>query len=505
MIRTRRFSPYSTLLGLIAVFPALLAAQGVTPRPAPAKAPGPVLARVFGTVWDSVSARPLTDATVRVVRSDDPSVGRSATTNANGRFRFDSLPGGTWIATFLHPVIDSLRLEPGIARIEITEAGEVELPLAIPSPRTLVTFSCRERLAADVGAIVGDVRRADNDAALVGATVFVEWPEWLLRNKRMVTEVRRVVVQTDSVGHYALCGVPTGSSLRTLAWTSTDTSGAVEVAVPEAGYAVQDFAIGTVERVRVRLDSVTGPAGLTTIRRGRATVRGVVRTLDGRPLANALVRVLGSGTQSRTNAEGVFTIADAAPGTQSVEARAIGYAPYRQALRLRDGEVTPTVLRLALQRVQLDTVRVIAGKEIVPEVRAIERRMRTGVGRILDANTIRERSTIFVADALRGLPGVAVVGVGYGQKVFMRSPFNGAECLANIVIDGLAIQSGTSRDFVLDDYVSRENVAAMEVYARSNLVPPEFLTMAGGCGVVAIWTKQATGGVIPRLLKPPTP
>ncbi len=494
-----------SLLALGAAVPAQLLAQLPTRPAAPLPPAGPVSARVVGIVWDSVGMRPLTDATVRIVRADDPSIGRTATSNVNGRFRFDTLPAGVWIASFLHPVLDSLRLEPGIARIEITEPGEIELPLSIPSPRTLVTLSCRARLAADLGAIVGDLRRADDDAPLVGASVFVEWPEWTLRNRRMVTEMRKVVARSDSTGHYALCGVPTASSLRSFAWTSTDTSGAVEIAVPDHGFALQDFAIGSVERVTVRLDSVTGPAATTTERRGRATVRGFVRTLDGRPLANALVRVLGSGSQVRTNAEGVFTIANAAPGTQSVEARAIGYAPYRLSLRLRDGEVTPAILRLAVQRVQLDTVRVVAGKKIVPEVLAIERRMRTGVGRILDANTILERSTLFVADALRNIPGVSVVGAGYGQKVFMRSPFNGAECLANIVIDGLAIQAATKGEFVLDDYVSRANVAAIEVYARSNLVPPEFLTSAGGCGVVAVWTKQATGGVLPRLPRPATP
>jgi hypothetical protein len=494
-----------TLVVLVCVAPLYVRAQiparpSVTPR-----APATISARVIGTVYDSVGKRALANATVRIVRTDDPSVGRTATSDIYGRFRVDSLPVGTWIASFVHPVLDSLRLEPGVARIDITEPGDVDLPLTIPSPRTLVGFSCRARLAADAGAMVGDVRRADDDAPLIGASVFVEWPEWVLQQRRMVTDMRRITARTDSTGHFTLCGVPTGSSLRTFAWSGADTSGAIEVAVPEHGYALQDFAIGAVERVSIRLDSVTGPAAMTTVRRGRATVRGAVQTLDGRPLANAAVRVLGSGSQVRSNASGLFTIVDAAPGTQSVEARAIGYAPLRLPLRLRDGEVTPATLRLAVQRVQLDTVRVTAGKTLRPEVLAIERRMRTGIGTILDANAIRERSTLFVSDALRRINGVSVVGAGYGQKIFMRSPFNGAECLANIVIDGLPARAASSGDFVLDDFVSRENVAAVEVYARSNLAPPEFQTGTGGCGVVAIWTKQATGGVLPRPAKPASP
>ena len=367
-----------------------------------------VRAQITGTVYDSVTRRTLSGAMVRIVRATDPSIGRSTTTDALGGFAYDSVPAGVWLASFLHPSLDSLRLEPGVVRIDINESGTITLPLTIPSARTLIALNCRGPIAGDLGVIVGEVHRASDDGAIMGASVEVSWPEWLLQKGRLVTDQRVRTAITDSLGRYALCGAPSGGTLRGLAWKGADTSGALEVATPDAGYSVLDFAIAPVEHVVVKLDAGTNPALTATVRRGRASVRGVITTMDRRPLANALVRVIGSGSQARTAQTGAYVIADAGAGTQTLEARAIGYQPMREAVRLADGAPTTVDLRLPVQRVQLDTVRVVAGRELPVEVRAIERRWRVGVGTIMDGNLVRDRSNLFVTDALRGLSGVTV-------------------------------------------------------------------------------------------------
>jgi Carboxypeptidase regulatory-like domain len=464
-----------------------------------------VRARIVGTVFDSLSQHGLSGAMVRIVRADDPSVGRSATTDALGGFKYDSVPAGTWLASFLHPVLDSLRLEPGMVRIDITEAGAVSVPLAIPSARTLVALSCRVPVAADMGVIVGDVRRAGDDAPLVGATVEVMWPEWVLQKGRMVTDQRIRTASTDSLGHFAVCGAPSAGTMRAIAWSGADTSGAVELSTTDAGYSIVDFAIAPVERVRVRVDSATGTELFATVRRGRAAVRGLITTMDRRPLSNAIVRVLGSGSQVRTNAAGLFTIVDAGAGTQTVEARAIGYQPIRKAVRLADGAPTTVDMRLPIQRVQLDTVRVVAGRELPVEIRAIERRWRIGVGTIMDGNLVRDRSNLFVTDALRGVSGVTVRQVGgFGQTVWMRAS-NGDECQASVIFDGSQLPPSQAASISIDELARREDITAIEVYPRPSMVPGEFTSMVSGCGVIAIWTKRGTRGVSPVKPKPGAP
>ena len=455
----------------------------------------PVRAQVTGTVYDSVGRTPLAGAIVRIVRADNPAVGRTATADIYGRFRYDTVSAGSWLATFLHPVLDSLRLEPGIFRVDINEPGALVLPLTTPSARTLALSSCRGPQADDMGVIVGEVRLAADDRPLVGATVDVEWPEWILQKGRLVTDVRRRSARTDSAGRYTLCGAPNGNTLRGLAWLGADSTGAVEIATRDAGYTVLDFAIAPIERVAVRIDSTSAMTAM--VRRGNAIVRGRVTTLDQRPLPNAIVRVLGSGTQVRSGANGAFVITDAGAGTQTLEARAIGYAPTRIPLRLSQASPVAVDVRLAVQRVQLDTVRVTAGKTLTPELRAIERRWRSGTGTVLDGNYVRERSSNFVTDALRGINGVSIRQVaGYGQAILMRSSA-GSECPAQIIVDGALLPPSQVASITLDEITRREDIAAIEVYARPSQVPAEFTSMISGCGVIAIWTKRATGGVIP--------
>ena len=461
-----------------------------------------VRASIAGTVYDSVTRRTLSGAMVRIVRANDPSIGRSTTTDALGGFAYDSVPAGVWLASFLHPSLDSLRLEPGVVRIDINESGTITLPLTIPSARTLIAINCRGPIAGDLGVIVGEVHRASDDAAIMGATVEVSWPEWLLQKGRMVTDQRVRTAITDSLGRYSLCGAPSGGTLRGLAWSGADTTGALEVATPDAGYSVLDFAIAPVEHVVVKLDAGTNASLTATVRRGRASVRGVITTLDRRPLANALVRVIGSGSQARTTETGTYVIADAGAGTQTLEARAIGYQPMRTAVRLSDGAPATVDLRLPVQRVQLDTVRVVAGKQLPVEVRAIERRWRVGVGTIMDGNLVRERSNLFVTDALRGVSGVTVRQVaGFGQTVWMRAS-NGEECQASVIMDGAQLPPSQAASISIDEMSRREDIAAIEVYPRPSMIPAEFTSMVSGCGVVAIWTKRGTGGVTPMKPKP---
>jgi hypothetical protein len=460
---------------------------------APLAAQTPVVAQVHGTVFDSVAMTPLKGAMIRIVRADNPSAGRSAFSDSAGVYVYDSVPAGVWLASFLHPTLDSLRLEPGIVRLDITEAGVVEMPLATPSGRTLLARACGPGQDADSGVIVGVIFSADDDAPLAGATIEVEWPEWVLARKQIVTEMSKRRTVSDSLGHYTFCGVPSGSTLRARSFRLADSAGVIEVTIPASGYAVQDFDIGSVAVANttsaiVRDADTTGAAPVT---RGRAIVRGRITSAAGAPLPNAIVRILGNGTVVRSNGAGEFRIIDAVPGTHSLEARAIGYTPERRVVRLRTALETEVSLTLATRRVELDTVRVVAGREVPWDVRSIERRWRAGLGKFIDGKTVVERSTLFATDALRGMPGVFVRAAnrGFGQNIVMSSTWG--ECGATLYVDGLPVRGG---GVTIDDFVRPDDVAAIEVYNRPSTVPGEFLTFSS-CGVVAVWTKHGTGNV----------
>ncbi|MBC7843957.1 MAG: carboxypeptidase regulatory-like domain-containing protein [Gemmatimonadaceae bacterium] len=459
-------------------------------RPACVVAQPLVYARVSGSVYDSVGMKPLGGAIVRIVRRDDPATGLTARTDSAGAFRYDSVPSGVWVATYLHPVLDSLHLEPAIVRLEIRDANAVEMPLFTPSGRSLATRLCGAALSAELGLILGEVRRATDGSSIAGATVEITWPEWVLGKRTVTTDQRRATAVTDSTGRYALCGAPAGSTVRGVAWIGSDTSGVLELVVPEAGFTVQNLTLGSLVSSNTRRDSSGTLAAPTAIRRGTAVVRGSVTSPEGVPLANALVRVIGSGSMVRSSETGEFVIRDAGSGTQSIEARRIGHSPHRMTVELRDDE--PRIVRLVLpvERVQLDTVRVI-GRTVPASVRGIERRWRTGLGKFLDANTIRERSMMWATDALRGLAGVRVMSGSLGNSVAMMGP-DGYLCSPTVFIDGVYLRDGA---ITIDEFIQRGDAAAFEVYARPSQVPAELFNANNGCGVIAAWTKFGTDHV----------
>ena len=190
-----------------------------------ANAQTPVRAHVFGSVFDSVSMKPLAGAVVRLVRSEDPSIGRTAISDVRGRFAYERIESGVWLASFFHPTLDSLRLEPAVLRLDIVDSTTVTMPLSTPSARSLAIASCGARLPSDVGVVVGDVRRAVGSAPIAGATVEVEWPEWSIVKKRLVTNMIRRRARSDSSGRYVLCGAPAASMLRAVSWIGKDTTG----------------------------------------------------------------------------------------------------------------------------------------------------------------------------------------------------------------------------------------------------------------------------------------
>lgn len=459
----------------------------------PLAAQADVSVQIVGSVFDSVSMTALPHAQVRLVRAGDPSIGRSVATDSLGAFRFDSVPGGAWLATFSHAVLDSLLLEPAIVRIDLRESGSLVLSLTTPAPRSLVTSACGTATPADDGVLVGTVRRASDERSVPGVTVQAIWPEWVVRRKSMQTELQAVSAQTDTLGRYVLCGLPNNSVVRSRAYIGADSTGDIEVALHADGYSRAHFLLPEYATVTAP-GHATGQAA--PYRVGRASIHGNVRNTDGLPLADAIVRVLGSGSPVRSASDGGFTIQDLVSGTRTIEARKLGFTPHRVAIDLRESTLAEVTLILPAQRVQLDTVRVATGRDVPYQVRAIERRARSGTGTMLSGELIRERSTLWVTDALRGMNGLLVRQGAQGNAVQMRD-LQGTPCAPFVYIDGVLTKVGglETASVTIDDFVSRGDVAAVEVYPRANLVPVEFNGGITGCGAIAVWSRYGTGGV----------
>jgi hypothetical protein len=65
----------------------------------------------------------------------------------------------------------------------------------------------------------------------------------------------------------------------------------------------------------------------------------------------------------------------------------------------------------------------------------------------------------------------------------------GGNCIARTFIDGISVQQ--SADHTIDDILSPDLIAGIEVYPRRLSVPPQYQDAIGGdCGAVLFWTKS---------------
>ena len=452
----------------------------------------PVTARVVGQVYDSIAAAPLPNALVRLFRPDDPSVGINARTDERGLFDVPELPGGVWVASFAHARLDALRLEAPLARVAVVESGTIPLTLAIASASSVARMLCPTGSDSAV-TLVGEVRSAGDKSPVAGATVSVEWPEWVFAKKSTVREEVRRTARTDRDGRYVLCGAARGTVVSARAWQASDSTGQIEFDTPESAYAVLDLFVDR-RASATMLPTDSGAPAPAPARAGAVVVRGTVQSGLAVGLPDAIVRVIGSGVAVRTDSTGAFYMLDAAGGTQSVEALAIGYEPERRAVQLEPGVPLELSFRLNKRNVLLDTVRVVAGRALPNDIRSLERRWRQGQGTFLDGATVRERSSTMVTNALTGLPGLRVVsGQGWGNNIVGRN-FVGLECRATLFLDGVLLSTPGRYPATLDEMVAPDDVAVLEVYGRSSTVPAEYLTL-DGCAVVAVWTKRGLGNV----------
>lgn len=477
---------------LPAALAALGAAGGVAGAQERTVAPAAVQARVSGVVFDSVAMRGLGGAVVQVVLASDPSRARAVTAAADGSFRIDSVPRGVWVVGFYHATLDALGLSSPLLRVDVREAGDIRVALAIPSPNTIVSRVCGVNVADDsTGLFLGYVRDRRAQPLREKGGVKVQWSEVRVGDQGVQRATPTIEARTGESGAFALCGVPAGSPVLVRAWTGSDSSGFVELDVPPAGLLRRDILVGSsvATEVMVAADSSAGDSVRVAARvsRGVGRMRGVVRRSDGRPVPGARLVFWGSGIEGEANTEGLFALRDLPTGTWTLETRAVGFLPVRQAIDvLPDHEVVADVTMEALSSV-LDTVRVVTQRIYLSrQMQEFEDRRRAGFGYFMDEDAINRRNPIFVADLFQMAPGLSVMpSRGFGYSIVMRGRgMGGGYCIPAFFVDGMRILVEEGN---LDQVVNAADIRAVEVYSHASNVPPQFNAMVG-CGSVVIHT-----------------
>jgi hypothetical protein len=476
------------LLGALALAPPTLTAQQsrADGRPEPTGA-----GIVTGSVYDSIARVVLRGAFVQYVGADDSlrSRGYSARTDSSGRYVIRDIPPGRYLAGFF-TTDDTLGIETG-PRVVDVRAGEQLVNLATRSPSTVIRSMCPQNEPADsAGLLIGHVRDADADEAVVDATVVLEWSETVIEGTSMRQRIARLTDQTRGPGWFAICGAPSDALLTAFAAKGADSSGFVMATIPPGDVRHMTFRIGGAIAVPIgppalRTQGDTAPGPLTVLR-GRARLTGTVRDEKDRPVEGAHVLVWGTELEAVTNQRGAFILDSLPGGTRTLEVRAVRYVPVYATVQLSANRPATTDVKLAQRAVTLSTVTVRGELVYSKRLADFEARRSEGwglVGHFISPAEIERRPGTRLSGLLQGVSGVFVDSRRGGATVRMRSTSDAGDfCTPSLYVDGV-------RDVVADfnEYLS-DRIAGIEVYPRDSWRPTEFVD-ANSCGAIAIWTR----------------
>ncbi|MEP6730824.1 MAG: carboxypeptidase regulatory-like domain-containing protein [bacterium] len=452
-------------------------------------------ASVSGVVQDSIARTVLAGAMVQLVAADSGvRFGRSAISDSLGRFVIDDVPDGRYTLGFFHPMLDSLGVAPPLREVVVNGRKPVTTALAIPSPMRLRSAICGAQTATDSsagGVLVGIVRNAADGAPIAGVTVIGDWLEVTLSVKGTVRRVPRLVATTAENGWFAMCNVPSGGMMGLIASHGADSTDRIDVQVPTTGFVRRELYLGptrTVVADVVRDSAQRADSSARAPRRvhmGDGRLSGtVVTAVDARPLRDAQVSIT-DGPTTRTNERGEWTLADAPAGTRMLEVRAVGYYPDHRRVDVVAGAL-PLRIQLSTLKAVLDTVRITASRLTDRHLSGFEERRRTGNGHYLVAADIAQRRPLTTTDIFRAMSGVRVDGPrGDTASVLVRGTV-ADWCQPSIFLDGHLFAHFNGAD--LDNLVSPEQIAAIEVYTGTT-APPQWQQGMSGCGSIVIWTK----------------
>ena len=446
-------------------------------------------ATVSGVVYDSVGKGPLAAALVQLVVQDAPHLPRSAKTDVAGRFRIEDVPAGTWHIGFYHVALDSLGLASPVLKLEIRDSTAVRAMLAVPAPRTIVRATCGAK--ADSGGLwIGETRAAGSGHMVPNAKVLAQWTTLIVQGNSVVRHAPSVSMESSTEGRFGVCGIPPGEMIFARSWQSEDSTGVITMTLPDDGLLKRDLFLPVDPASGDSRVIVTGDDSIPPVRRGRGRVSGVVRKVNGTPLANARLTFWETGDEVTTGSSGHYQIDSLPSGSATLEARALGYLPLTRTVDVHPSAAAVADFTMELRSVYLDTVRVVGTRVYdSPEYRGFLERKKRGFGYFMDEEYIERRNAIYVSDLFRMIPGVRITSGFGGGQVFLRGG-----CSPTVFVNGMRMAKLDG--FGLEDFVSASEVRALEVYTRGSGVPLEFTTI-DGCGAVVFWT----GGRTPKIEK----
>ena len=254
--------------------------------------------------------------------------------------------------------------------------------------------------------------------------------------------------------------------------------------------------------VSVSCVAMLSPA--SSVRAQGRVIHGIVVDSAGAPVSYANVIAWGSQRRIVGGADGQFRLPLDSSAKREVEFRRIGYHPLTITLDSWPDSAIRVVMSAATRTLAAVTVAVERSQSLA--IRGFYERMsdvERGInhGFFITPEEIDAPKGARMTDFLQGRPAVRVKMVKVGGP-FGRNPRTGWEpqgidgCQMTIYVDGVRFNSLSQLKNTVDqnhifinDLVSANSIAGIEVYPRSVTAPPKYQSLNGTCGVVLIWTR----------------
>ena len=447
---------------------------------------------ITGTVYDSLTTRALlANATIVLVEKS-----RYATTDAKGRFTIDSVPDGSYTISFIHPYLDSLGLQPPAAHVVVAAGHAPAVSLASQSPIALYSSLCPGPRDDDTGVIFGRVRDVDDESPLASATISTEWTEYLVTGGRSTTHLVRAAARSNPNGLYVLCGMPTETNLELRSDIAGFFAGPTSQMLDPRLISRVDFAISRRDSAARDISS-SDTSKVAAAKPGTATLRGVVRSGDGRPLRNAIVSVLGTRRSALADSVGMFRVNGIPAGTRTIEVKSLGLTASTFAIDFPTGSTRDTTLSInrAAQNLKAVAVKGTGNPTSLMALNGFEGRRAQGLGTFVT----RAQLDRLPSSSLAGVfSGIKEIHLEYGNRTergrtmppttiaYLRGT-GSTYCRPNVYLDDMQIKTSFSD---LSALAQPETIKGIEVYATAGVIPAQYdLSSSTGCGSIVIWTR----------------
>lgn len=180
---------------------------------------------------------------------------------------------------------------------------------------------------------------------------------------------------------------------------------------------------------------------------------------------------------------GEFELLAPDAGPYRLRAQRIGYSDVTTSVvTVKDGESVTVEVLLGADPVSLDplnvTSRRFGGRGLIgAHRRRADWIQRTGIGRVITRADLDRQVRPYVTDYLYTISGMRVVGAGHDAQVRIRG------CSPQIFVDGIRTPG------LSVNAMSPDALEGIEIYRSVGEMPPE-LRNVGGCGAIAMYTRQ---------------